>query len=325
MDAGKVAVIVVVPDTGKMLDACLASLARQTVPPAEVVVVLNGCGGGDGLKSVWKDALPLNVIESPANVGFAAAHELALENLTAWDARWIGVINADAVAEKDWLKEMLEAGESARDTGSVAAAVLLDADPVRLESMGLEVGKSGVAYLRKWGQRYREEPVGEVFGAAACAALYRREMIDEIGFFDPDMFVYYEDVDMAWRSRRAGWRAVAAPRARVHHAGSAFGGFADKTYHIHLNRLSVITMNWPARTIATNFGKIIAMDAAGLLFGLFRERSLSAIKARVSFLLRFPRLLSKRRRRLKGRAPGAEKWLFDDKSHALKRLEWKLS
>ncbi len=177
MDAAKVAVIVVTPRTGEMLDACLASLARQTEMPGKVAVVLNGCGGGAGLERAWKERLPINVIESPKNVGFAAAHELALEKLNTEDEiKWIGVINADAVAEADWLEEMLRAGESARDVGSVAAAVLFGGDPTRLESVGLEVGKSGVAYLRKWGQRYREEPVGEDYGAAASAGLSERRV-----------------------------------------------------------------------------------------------------------------------------------------------------
>jgi len=324
-DAVKVAVIVVTPETGEMLDSCLASLARQTRLPVEVVVVLNGCGGGEELAGAWERALPIKVVENPSNVGFAAAHDLALGKLTAEGIEWIAVINADAVAEIDWLEEMLRAGRSARDIGSVAAAVLMRDDPARLESLGMEVGKSGAAYLRKWGRRYREEPVQEVFGAAACACMYRREMIDQVGFFDPDMFAYYEDVDLAWRARWAGWRAVAAPRARAHHAGSAFSGFADRTYHLHLNRLSVIAMDWTLGMIAGNLLKIVALDAASVLLGIFNGRFSPAIRARVSFLFRLPRLISKRSGRLRGGAPGAEKWLFDDKLHAMKRLEWKLS
>jgi len=186
------------------------------------------------------------------------------------------------------------------------------------------VGASGTAYLSMLGNPYHEEPTQEVFGAGGGAAIYRRDAISQVGFFDPRFFVYYEDVDLAWRLRWAGWRAVAAPRARVHHKGSAFARYAPKTYHLHKNKLAVIVQNWPISVILHNLADIMAMEISSIFFSVFKERSLDSVKARCAFIRELPMLMLERRRRLRKRVPGAEKWVFDDRTRALNRLKWKL-
>ena len=67
-----------------------------------------------------------------------------------------------------------------------------------------------------------------VFGATAAAALYRRQMIDDISilgeFFDPDFFVYREDADVAWRAQLMGWRCIYTPLARGYHVRTVLPG-----------------------------------------------------------------------------------------------------
>ena len=67
-----------------------------------------------------------------------------------------------------------------------------------------------------------------VFGATAAAALYRRQMIEDISilgeFFDPDFFVYREDADVAWRAQLMGWRCVYTPLARGYHVRNVLPG-----------------------------------------------------------------------------------------------------
>src|SRR6185295_4228689 len=67
-----------------------------------------------------------------------------------------------------------------------------------------------------------------VFGASAAAALFRREMIDDISvdgnFFDPDFFVYREDADVAWRAQLQGWRCLYTPAAVAHHVRTVTAG-----------------------------------------------------------------------------------------------------
>ena len=71
---------------------------------------------------------------------------------------------------------------------------------------------------------------GPVRGFSGGGVLLRREMLVEIGLFDPRFFAYYEDTDLAWRARRGGWSTVAVPESVIHHAYGASGGHRAKGF-----------------------------------------------------------------------------------------------
>jgi GT2 family glycosyltransferase len=315
MDKERVAVIVVTPSSGDDLDRCLASLARQTTPPHEVAVVINGDRASASRLDRWKTCLPLSVTILDRNEGFAAPHALVLPSL---ESEWIAVLNDDAIAEANWIEESLAAARSASDVGMVAPAILMAADPERIESLGIEVSRAGFGYLRRWGKPWRDEAVHEVFAPSGAAAFYRREMLDGIGFFDPNFFAYYEDADLGWRARWAGYRCVAAPRARAHHRGSAHEALVNKRALLQRNRLLVIASDWTGRMILANIFQIIMWDFLSIINTFIEKKDMTAFKARLEFVKRLPWAI-KRRSLLRNRAVGAERWLVDDTSRARAR------
>jgi len=126
--------------------------------------------------------------------------------------------------------------------------------PEILNSTGVSIGPDGSGLDRGWnqvdeGQFDRSE---DVFGPTAGAALYRREMLVSVGLFDEDFVAYYEDLDLAWRARLAGWHSRFAPRAIVHHKFSASHGrgSAQKTYLCERNRIWNLVQNYPWRYAA---------------------------------------------------------------------------
>jgi hypothetical protein len=124
-----------------------------------------------------------------------------------------------------------------------------------------------------------------------------REMLDEIGFFDPAFFAYYEDSDLAWRARLAGWNALAAPRALVYHVHSATGGEMSrfKVYHTQRNKWYVMVKNWPLGLLLKRLPGILFFDAAALLLAVLKGRSSAAFRARLDVVKNLGRLLAKRR------------------------------
>jgi GT2 family glycosyltransferase len=138
----------------------------------------------------------------------------------------------------------------------------------------------------------------DVFGACAGAAFYRRSMLEEIGFFDSDFFAYYEDLDLAWRARLNGWKAVTAPRALVYHVHSATAGRMSNftVYHTHRNKWYVIIKNWPLSLVLRYLPLIIAYDAAALLLAAIKGKIIPALRARLHLLVEIPRLLRKRKK-----------------------------
>lgn len=315
MDKESVAVIIVTRSADEELDRCLASLARQTRPPDEVAVFINGDRESVHRLDKWKNSLPLILIVLEKNEGFAAPHTRAIGFLKS---DWVAVLNSDAVAEADWLERMLEASRDGADVGMVASAILMGADPEKLESLGLEATRGGFAYLRKWNEPWSDEPTHEVFGPSGGAGMYRKAMLDEVGFFEPEFFIYYEDVDVAWKGRRSGWRCIAAPRARAHHMGRPGAGGLDKTFLLHRNRLLVIAMDWTWRMIFGNIHHVVLWDTLSVLKALREGKIKSAVRARWKLLMFLPWAASKRRA-LKNKLANVETWLKPDKPLAKAR------
>jgi GT2 family glycosyltransferase len=158
------------------------------------------------------------------------------------------LLNNDAVAEPDWVEELVGALQRHPTAGSAASKMLLSDDDGTINSVGDFVRRSGEpgnrgVWERDQGQYECEE---EVFGACAGAAAYCRSMLDEIGLFDERFYMYCEDVDLAWRAQYAGYRCVYAPRAVVRHQLSATGGGVLSSYQVGRNLTWLLARDLPA-------------------------------------------------------------------------------
>jgi cellulose synthase/poly-beta-1,6-N-acetylglucosamine synthase-like glycosyltransferase len=142
--------------------------------------------------------------------------------------------------------------ESSPGAGMCASAIRL-AGGTQLDSAGMLISSDGSSKQRgnlQPPERYAT--LEEVLCPSGCAALYRREMLDQIGLFDEDFFLYCEDTDLGLRGRWAGWTCLYAPDAGVEHRYSQTAG-ADswlKAYYVERNRLFVLLKNFPIRLLA---------------------------------------------------------------------------
>jgi GT2 family glycosyltransferase len=137
----------------------------------------------------------------------------------------------------------------------VASRVCSFADPDIIDSIGMGICRDGMSrgqFRNKRWSALRMGEVEEVLIPSACAGLYKRVMIAETGFFDDDFFAYAEDVDLGLRGRLAGWEAVAATAAIVHHKYSQTSGSLSpfKVYLVERNHYWVAWKNFPLSHLA---------------------------------------------------------------------------
>lgn len=220
-----IAATLVTFDSADFLARCLDALAAQTTPPGEVVVVDNA-SRDDSLAIARRHPVVSRVIANAANVGFAAGQNQAI---AASAAEWVLTLNPDVVLDAGFLATLALRAAQPRPLGTLCGKLLrLGADgrpvsPARLDSAGIEFTRS-FRHL----DRGSEEPddgryAGEelVFGATAAAALYRRDMIEDVAiegeFFDEAFFAYREDADVAWRAQLLGWDCLYVPAALGYH------------------------------------------------------------------------------------------------------------
>jgi len=233
-------VTVVVPTLAadESLDECLASLDRQTFRDFEVIVIDNSGSG----KAKPRDGA--RIIANDRNVGFGAAVNQAFHQS---QAPFLAVLNDDAVAQPGWLEALLSAVERRADIGMCASQVRL-ADNGLLDSAGMLLCLDGSSKQRGHCQPPASYPrQEEALLPSGSAALYRREMLDEIGLFDEGFFLYCEDTDLGLRARWAAWECSYVPDAIVEHRYSHSAGTASalKAYLVERNRLFVIFKNFP--------------------------------------------------------------------------------
>jgi len=188
------------------------------------------------------------VIENSRNEGFGAAVN---QGFAASTAPYLATLNDDAAAHPEWLKALLDAIERRPDVGMCAAQVRLFGEP-QLDSAGMLLARDGSSKQRGHGRLPADFPVmEEVLLPSGSAALYRREMLDDIGMFDPAFFLYCEDTDLGLRARWAGWKCLYVPQAVAEHHYSHSAGKASplKAYYVERNRLFVIAKNFPGRML----------------------------------------------------------------------------
>jgi len=203
----------------RWLAGCLGSLAAQERVPDEVIVVDNGSTDASLalLRADWPEA---RVIELGQNTGFSVAANRGVREASGAGA--VALVNTDVELAPDWLGRMEAALESSPRSAAVACKMVDLADPGRLDDAGDVLRRDGVCEQRG---RFRrddgafDEP-GEVFGACAGAALYRRDAFCAIGGFDEHFFSYLEDVDLAlcrpWPTMPGeGPRISFAPRSAI--------------------------------------------------------------------------------------------------------------
>ena len=136
----------------------------------------------------------------------------------------------------------------------------------------------------------------EVFGPCAGAALYRKEMLEEIGLFDEDFFLYMEDVDLAFRGRLAGWKCIYVPEAKVyhHHGGTAGFGSDLSVYYGNRNVIWYAIKDFPLVLLLTSLPFILARNLAVIPYYVLRGQGRVILKSKLDALKGVPGMLRKR-------------------------------
>jgi len=228
MPNGKVCVAIVTYNSGRYIRRCLDAVLRQKGVPLEIVVVDNA--STDDTRKILEDFDGcVRSILSDVNLGFAAAQNRAIR---ASDSAWVLTLNPDVLMVPGFIRKLLDAGQSDAGAGTVCGKLLSIGpgfEPLedrRIDSTGIYFTPAMRHFDRGWHQPddHSFDRMEYVFGATAAAALYRREMIEDVSidgdFFDPDFFVYREDADVAWRALLQGWRCIYTPGATAYHVRS---------------------------------------------------------------------------------------------------------
>ncbi len=243
---GSVVAIIINYNGGDGLQKCIQSLVDQAYGLKEIVVVDNRSTDGS-IEQSRKRFPSVSYIENSANVGWGVGCNIGIEST---DSEYIALVNNDAYLDRACIGNMVRALACKEEYGSCASRILLSDNREVIEAAGVSIYRDGSSVgrgrLRPAGEYDRK---AEIFCANDCCCLYRRKMLDEIGLYDPDFFIYCDETDVGWRQQLAGWKCIYEPAAVAYHAHSvSAGSYSDfKAYHVERNRLFICFKYFPPK------------------------------------------------------------------------------
>jgi len=306
MRSDLVSVTLVTYNSGRFIKRCLDSVLEQKYSFKEIIVIdNNSIDGTADILEQFEDRC--RVVYNQENVGFAAAQNQAIGMSKG---EWVLALNPDVLLLPNFIGALVEAGKLDPKVGTVCGKLLTMSanfvipDQPQVDSTGIYFNPM----LRHLDRGSLEVDNGHylkyeyVFGATAAAALYRREMIEDIAldgeFFDNDFFVYREDADVAWRAQLLGWRCLYTPYARGYHVRSVLPGMRralppEINMHSVKNRFLMRMKNISKELYLRNWFSITLRDVIVVICCLTYEHS--SLKAFWYLAKNWGRVMSKRR------------------------------
>lgn len=308
--SGLVSVTLVTYNSGRFIKRCLESVLAQRYTNKEIIVIDNASTDGTvDILEQFEDRC--QIYYNDENLGFAAAQNQAI-GLS--NGEWVLTLNPDVLLLPNFISSMVEAGQMDPKIGTVCGKLLAISATFDLPDKAM-IDSTGIFFtpmLRHLDRGSQEADNGHyaqheyVFGATAAAALYRREMIDDVSifgeFFDSDFFTYREDADVAWRAQLMGWHCVYTPTARGYHVRAVLPGNrralpAAINMHSVKNRFLMRIKNITGPLYRENFFSICWRDLIVVTCCVIYEHG--SLKAFTYLAKNWPRMVEKRREIMK--------------------------
>ena len=252
------------------LEAYLPSVV-ETLPSNCSIAVFDNASTDDSVGWLL-DAYPdVHLEEFTSNYGFAGGYNRALRSI---QSPYCILLNSDVEVTAGWLSNMLDTIESDTRIGALQPKVKWLADRNKFEYAGASGGwmdKMGLPFCRGRIFDVLEEDQGqyddrtEVFWASGCALMVRTYLFNRIGGFNESYFAHFEEIDLCWRMKRAGFQIVVEPNSVVYHlgGGTLAYGTANKTYLNVRNSLATLLINLERGKIFTTIMKRLVIDGLG--------------------------------------------------------------
>ena len=296
----KISILIVNYNGKGLIESCLDALEKQSYNNFEIIIVDNNSSDGS-LNNIEKFlgksliALRIKIIPLAENLGFAGGNNEALKYA---EGEYISLINPDAEASADWLKELVNAMDSHPEVGICASKLVVYGQDI-IDSAGDECSTTGIGFKRGEGEpAVQYQDLEYIFGACGGAVMYRRKMLEEIGFFDDVFFIIHEDSDLNFRAQLAGWKCLYVPEAVVYHkVSSIIGKMSDAmVYYSVRNSLYVYMKNMPVKLMIRYFHHKVLQEAGTLLYFMRHGKLRPCLRGYIDFFIKLPVLCEKRRK-----------------------------
>ncbi len=303
----KISVLVLNWNGEGLLADALGALGRQSDADREIIVIDNG-STDSSVRFVGAAFPEAKVVALDENRGFTGGNAAGLK---VAKGQLIALVNNDTRVSERWLENLTRPMLEDSTVGICASKLIFD-DGRSINSAGDGITTAAVGFNRGLGQDAASFNRPErVFGACGAAVLYRRKMLEEIGFLDEDFFLYDEDTDLAFRAQLAGWKCVYVPDAVVYHKGNATAGrLSDIHVYYHTRNLEFVWLkNMPLGLMLRFAHHKIIQELGSFGYLCLRHRKWRAFFRAKRDALKMLPLMWKKRREIQARRRVSNRYL----------------
>lgn len=223
----------------QFMEPCMEALKRQTCQEFDLLVVDNGSSDGS---VEWLKEHEIPSVFLPENTGFSGAVNVGIR---ASKTPYVILLNNDTEVAPGYVEQLVKAIETSPRIFSVSPKMIQLYHQDLMDDAGDMYSIMGWAYQRGVGQEVeRYDRPCHIFSSCAGAAIYRREIFDEIGYFDEMHFAYLEDIDIGYRAKIAGYYNRYCPQAVVYHVGSGTSGSKYNSFKVKLAARNNVYLNY---------------------------------------------------------------------------------
>lgn len=305
MIAGRASIIIVNWNGENLLQECLDSVFCQTYPDFEVIFVDNN-SSDNSVEFVTLNYPAVKLISMDNNTGFAGGN---IEGLLHAKGQYIVLLNNDARLTDTWLQCMISKLQSDISVGTCASKIVVDTNRCLIDSVGDSFTTAfNVTRVGEHDDERNHSASKYVSGACAAAVVYKKEMLDDIGFLDSDFFLNHEDTDLNMRAWFAGWKCLFVPDAVAYHKVSASIGRLSDTavYYFSRNNEWVWLKNVPFVLMIRYLPQRLLYELCSCaFFCLLAGKWRPFLKGKWDAMKGVPMILDKRRKLSKLRRLGA--------------------
>jgi len=248
---------------------CIESIKKQDYPGEIKVFVYDNETSTESVEALQKIMPEAELVLNKKNDGFAKGNNDCIKLALTQGYEYLILFNMDMIVEASAVRKMVEAAEVDEKNAVVQARVMLHPRTDLVNSLGNTTHFLGFGYCVGYKQKYEGKIIGlkEINYPSGSAVLFKRELLEKIGLFDEEFWMYNEDQDIGWRTWLAGYKCVLAPEAVVYHKYE-FSRSVSKYYWMDRNRILVMLKNYHILTLLLILPAFLVMEFGLILFSL---------------------------------------------------------
>jgi len=253
----------------RFLPASLESLRNQTYPKDRFKIFITDNETSSETQEYLKQTAPeAQLILNQGNDGFAKGNNDAFKVALEQGYDYCVSANMDTLFDSRWLAELVEAAQKNPEAGAVQSKILLSPEKVLINSIGNSVHYLGFGFCDGYRQPdHQIDGYPEIGYFSGAAVIFPRQVLERVGLYDDDYFMYYEDVDLSLRISFAGYKVILAPRSVMYHKYE-FARSTRQAYWMERNRVRMLVENLRIRTLLLLLPAHLIMELGTLLYAL---------------------------------------------------------